>query len=88
MSNVERTSAMNPVMPPSTKARPKMPYEAMPLASDPTSSGSEGKTTLRRIHERPIEPNPKPPTAPWQAKAASKENGNEKKEEDDQKSML
>ena len=84
VSNVARTSVMNPVMPPSTKARPKMPCEAMPLASDPTSSGSEGETTLQRIPERPIEPKPKPPMAPCQAKAASKENGNGKKAEDDQ----
>ena len=86
VGNVARMSATtNPVMPPSTKARQKMPYEAMPLASDPTSSGSIGETKLQSIPEKPVEAEPKPPVAPWLTKTASQENGKEKKAEDDQK---
>ena len=47
------------------------------------SRGSDGGATLRRIPERSIEPKPKPPTAPWLAKATSKENENGEKAEDD-----
>ena len=81
---VARMSATSPVMPSSTKARPKMPYDAMPLASDPTSGGSSVKTKLPRNPEKPVEAKPKPPVAPWIAKEASKENGNGEKAEDDQ----
>ena len=73
VGNVARIRTTNPVMSPSTKARPKVPYDAMPLASDPTSRGSDGRAKLRRISERPIKPKPKPPMSPWLAKAASKE---------------
>ena len=84
VGNVARMSATSPVMPPSTKARPKMPYDAMPLASDPTSSGSIGGAKLRMIPEKPVEAKPKPPVAPWLTKKASQENENEEKAEDDQ----
>ena len=40
--NVARISTTNPVMPPSKKARPKAPYGAMPLESDPTGRGFDG----------------------------------------------
>ena len=73
VGNVARASTTSPVMPPSTKARPKMPYDAMPLASDPTSRGSGGATTLRRIPEKPTEPKPRPPKAQWMAKAENQE---------------
>ena len=72
-----------PVLPPSTKARSKAPYDVMPQESDPTSRGSEEKTKLQQIPERPVEPKPGPPKAPWIVKAASQESESGKKAESD-----
>ena len=53
----------------------------MPQESDPTSRGSEEKTKLQQIPERPVEPKPGPPQAPWAPKAASQESEDGKKAE-------
>ena len=83
VGSVSRTSATSPVIPPSTKARPRMPYEATPLVSDPTSSGPSGEAMLQKIPEKPVDAKPKPPVAPWIAKVESREYENGKKAEGD-----
>ena len=60
-----------PVLPPKTKSA--APYDVMPQDRDPTSRGSDEKTKLQQIPERPVEPKPGPPEAPRVAKAASQE---------------
>ena len=49
-----------------------MPFGAMPLGSDPTSSGDGKKSKKQKIPEKPTEAKPKPPVAPWMARGASK----------------
>ena len=66
-----------PVFPPKTKSA--APYDVMPQGRDPTSQGSEEKTKLQQIPERPVEPKPGPPQAPGLPKAASQESENGKK---------
>ena len=83
-SSAKRIGLRIPVLPPSTKARSKAPYDVMPQESDPTGRGSEWRAKLQQIPERPVNPKPSPPMAPWLAKAESKEIEDGEKAESDQ----
>ena len=65
MSRAVRSSVVSPVLPPSTGPRPKMPIDATPLGSDPTSRGSSENTKIQKIPERPAQAKPGPTEAPW-----------------------
>ena len=63
-----------PVLPPKTKSA--APYDVTPQENDPTSGGminSEEKKKKGQIPERPVEPKPGPPQAPWISNASSQE---------------
>ena len=66
-------------MPPSTNARPKLPIDATPFGSDPTSREDDENSRKQKIPEKPAVEKPGPPVAPWVAKEtfSAKEDGGE-----------